>query len=1367
MLRTANNDCAQQVHGSVILNTFFKTTSGSTICIRMTYFVVTGLLFHIFIGLPFLASELIHSITPSRIILHFPDHPQQLYHIPKFHIRSKQAITINSSIILPETATNIKVYIPPSSSKSISTDLCRTLVAHEPFDGSYKLFASPDLSKFNSHFPFHKLPYYLVEIHNFSHFPVTIDPDTVIGSISTDTPPSTSGNIHTLTNILQHPFNNNFSLNQDPEFKPPSDCLPGHTSPSSSSPTTLDVLFSAMTEHTLSDSEIIERQHDLQSKGHFQRSISEVLATNRASSLEAETDHPFTPKADDILLNEINIEHLSNEQQLHVRELLKNNLNCFTRFEYDLGNCNLFEATAPLLTDQNQIIYAKYVPISNQFRDPAQKLIDNYVRCGVLEPTTDTCIFTSNIFIIKKKNNKFRLIFDGRLISKHCHNLPLSLGNIEEIFCNFSGCRFLTSLDVQKAYDQISVDLKTSKLLSFFGPNGKRYRYKRLGQGLKFSSFYLNKMMNIILNDIPHTYHYADDVFIASPKHHTFKDHLELLERVIQAFHKANVKLSLAKMQIAAQQVDFLGLTWTVNKLSIPRSKLNAYYSLKIPRTFKEARLLINSLAFYRRFIPNFSHLISPILELIKEGKKAFKWLPIHQSAVNSLISSLEKGSSVHIPDPSKPFIIRTDASFVAAAALVNQVDDDGYEALVCAVSRSFTQSERKLAPVHKELLTLLYTLNSCDYILRGAKLRIFCDAKCIAFIKTCSLSSPYLARLALDLSVYDFEVFHVPGTLNVEADALSRLHFKNDEILTNDKILNNSMTKEESLRFLQYLTIPTNFRLTVSEIRQLISSEPLKTELDKQVKTKYRGLCKTTNDNSVDVKRGKKTHEPRYSNYHPLERRQPRPRFHDERQDKFNDQPSVFCTQPLSSIPFATAFSTAGDQLPSSFTIFALNSIVGLAPQISDTLETLPIKTRLFTTGSISLNDFHKAQEADVHISGILQQSPLPSKFIIKDKILHRLTGTGFKPYLPASLELLLFQSTHFHILAGHRAATAMISQIKDSFFIPDLNNKVKTFTANCFLCKLAKSAKTPTSSQGKTRQAFRPRSHLAFDIFTLPHCNSYRYVYTFICSFSLYTINVKAKTKTTEEILAAFLHIFALWSTIPLFVYSDGEAGLSTDTAKRFFDSFKVTAIQGPAHSPWANLAERSVDKSKAFLRSVLFSDSTLPWTQALDLATIAMNQTKTIYNYTPYQLFYNSPHLDNPFLVTETICNNITQYMDLVTKRYNDMVTTVNKERTESINSRQTAINKRKKLRSFEIDDLVLVKNLTIEKDKATKARYTGPYVVLGKPSSHSYVLASPQKPSIPHKTAHINHIIPFTHNLDSASINPVSLVPAKTE
>ena len=1533
----ANNDASQVVEGRVKLFFSLIDSKGKRIALKTEFLIVSGLTHDVFVGTPLLNSPQVNHITRDAIFFNPIDcfkNPQAIFSKTSPHL---QEVMLTHHLNARVKATKSKT-VQPKCAQRIPINC---VISSETDPDTLHYFQPSE--KFHRKFPsLHVMQQTVLPSDNVSIFvintssrPVKLHRHTHLGTVKSvaktemiiepiqnyvkadKVPEQTDPDLTQLNNVKIEQIHKDFEL------------IP--------IPTTFcnHAFTSNMHDHPNTPEENEERKQDFKNLGYFQKTVSETLNDSKnIPSLEYTGKNQFKPKSDADLLSEINLTHLSPHHQALAKAMLERNITAFQRHPLDIGCCKGITAFAPLTTPNPPILYAKYVPIPLAYKEPAQKLIDEYCAAGVLAPTNKPCRFTSNIFIIPKKDGTFRLIFDGRILSKYCQQLPIALGNFDEIFSNLTDKSFVSKLDLSKAYDQLAVDDETSQLLSFFGPDARRYVYKRSGQGLKFSSFFLNQAMDSILFGMKDVHSYCDDIFITGDTN--FEDHLEKLEQVIKRFQDHNVKLNIAKLEIAPETLDFLGLTWSRNKLSIPKSKITAYTNLKQPKSIKEARFLVNSLSFYRRFIPKFSDTIYPILELIKENEKTpkpkrkFNWTEKHQNAVDKLVTQIENGMSIYLPRKDRMFIIHTDASYVAAAATVSQVDDDGHTRLVAAVSRTFNTSERRTAPVHKEILSLLYCLTSLNYILRGHFLRVFADAKSLTLLKTCSTSSPYLSRLAMELSIYDFELFHLPGKLNIEADALSRMTKTQDKILSSDKQKGTAMTKEESLLFLEFLTIPVDHHITQTEIRNLLTSEPLRTELKAKVKSRLASAKKTKENNGPQTVKSKKTRQPKYVKSHPLEKVPPRncalnsltnfttlaspppptslsqsppvislttnypainpakvntvilppelypsvsaatdqdtstefsdteselsqseneeqdfyehsslndfacanltclihgsPQeeisesrplhacsphdkhnglvnvttdiqpshtdllailtdsdrhyLHDCASDKQSETPSGVPCDPTSAPCHVNehAETNSSDTLCLSLSAFehkaltpsvtfSLNNTVGVHNvKLSDSISELQTKSDILTTGKLTVDEFKSAQQLDKKIQELKDslQEKRSLQFTERQGILCKKVNDKFLPILPQCLEKFLFNCEHFHVTAGHRSATAMIADLKTKFFIFNMKQKVLQFCKDCYICSIAKSQNMKSALSGTTKKAEFPKQIMSFDIFGgLPADDEgHRWVYTFIDNFSLFVINIKAKTKSTKEILGAFLQVFSIYSSIPDVVVSDNESGLMTKEALDFFASFSIAHNPGAAHAHWRLLAEpAAIKKTKSFLRAACKTDPSQLWPQALSLATIALNNTKTSHGFAPSEIFYGNTKRQKTLIESETKASNMDEYMTLVQKNFDSVLKQVFEARKQSTEHRAKLVNQHRAEKNFQENQLVWLKSIAsaTSPNRALKLKNLGPFRILRKINDHTFHLARLSNPSKSDRIAHASHLEAYRSQVDMTPIN----------
>lgn len=282
----------------------------------------------------------------------------------------------------------------------------------------------------------------------------------------------------------------------------------------------------------------------------------------------------------------------------------------------------------------------------------------------------------------------------------------------------------------------------------------------------------------------------------------------------------------------------------------------------------------------------------------------------------------------------------------------------------------------------------------------------------------------------------------------------------------------------------------------------------------------------------------------------------------------------------PINSLIKDTAacFQISGDSCPT----FDLNQTAQInAVILEETLPDLALKSSIINDGVISKSMFVDAQNLDPKIAS-LKQSVRPGKIAVKiiDDVACKRVKGKYLPILPKCLETMLLYSEHFHVLAGHRSATTIIQSISEKFYMFDIKQKVTQFCKNCYICSVAKSLKMRKATQGETKKAKEPREILSFDIFGGLNTSEdgYKYVYSFVDNFSLFVVNVKAKTKTTPELLSAFLHVFAIWGRFPSIVCSDNESGLMNKEASDFFASFGITHNPGASHAHWRLLSEGS---------------------------------------------------------------------------------------------------------------------------------------------------------------------------------------------
>ena len=91
------------------------------------------------------------------------------------------------------------------------------------------------------------------------------------------------------------------------------------------------------------------------------------------------------------------------------------------------------------------------------------------------------------------------------------------------------------------------------------------------------------------------------------------------------------------------------------------------------PHNIKEVQSFLGFANFYRRFILNFSEIVTPLTRPTCKDTP-FKWEDKQQKAFNELKNAFYYAPILTHFDPNDPIVIETDASDYAIAAILSQI---------------------------------------------------------------------------------------------------------------------------------------------------------------------------------------------------------------------------------------------------------------------------------------------------------------------------------------------------------------------------------------------------------------------------------------------------------------------------------------------------------------------------------------------------------------------------------------------------------------------------------------------------------------------------------------------------------------------
>lgn len=503
--------------------------------------------------------------------------------------------------------------------------------------------------------------------------------------------------------------------------------------------------------------------------------------------------------------------------------------------ERGLGRTTL--TTHAIDTGDAAPIRQRYYRMSPEKQRILVEQLDQMLEEDVVEPCESP--WSSPVLLTPKKNGELRFCLDSRKLNSITKKDAYSLPYISEILDNLSDAKYLSSLDLSKSFWQILIKEEDRQKTAFYIPTRGTYQFKSMAFGLTNAPATQQRLVDALFYgpEFEHkVFVFVDDVIIVS---NNYEQHIALLRRVLDKLKMANLTINFTKSQFFRTQLKYLGYVVDSDGLHADPEKVESITNYPTPTNRKEVRRFIGTASWYRRFIPNFSTLATPLNKLTSQGKNApaFVWSSEADEAFRKLKNHLITAPILSCPDYSKPFEVHTDASDYGIGGVLTQTLD-GQEKVIAYMSKSLSQQERNYSATEREALAVLIAVEHWRcYLDNGLKFTVYTDHSSLKWFLNINNPTGRLARWGIRLSAHNFEIKHRKGSENVVPDSLSR----SVPVSTIDSVLNIPAQKTNDTWFLNIFkgcqNSPTsflNYRIADGRLfRYMKSINPLTREFE------------------------------------------------------------------------------------------------------------------------------------------------------------------------------------------------------------------------------------------------------------------------------------------------------------------------------------------------------------------------------------------------------------------------------------------------------------------------------------------------------------------------------------------------------
>ena len=162
---------------------------------------------------------------------------------------------------------------------------------------------------------------------------------------------------------------------------------------------------------------------------------------------------------------------------------------------------------------------------------------------------------------------------------------------------------------------------------------------------------------------------FVDDILIYSQLEEEHEDHWRV---VLQFLRDHQLYAKFSECEFWLTRVRFLGHVVSASGVSVDPEKVEAVMSWERPKSVFEIRSFLGLIGYYRRFIEDFSRLVTPMMRRTRKEVK-FEWNDLCEKTFQTLKRRLTSAPILIVPEMEQRYTVYYDASKAGLGCILMQ----------------------------------------------------------------------------------------------------------------------------------------------------------------------------------------------------------------------------------------------------------------------------------------------------------------------------------------------------------------------------------------------------------------------------------------------------------------------------------------------------------------------------------------------------------------------------------------------------------------------------------------------------------------------------------------------------------------------
>ena len=415
----------------------------------------------------------------------------------------------------------------------------------------------------------------------------------------------------------------------------------------------------------------------------------------------------------------------------------------------------------PVYVKPHRMEYAREAAL----REIVEELVDANIVVESVSP------YSSRVVMVPKKDGSFRMAVDYRLLNKKTVKDRYPMPDIEWCLNKLSGAELFITVDLYSGYYQIPV-AEESQACTAFSTRDGHYHFLRMPFGLVNGCSVFQRAMNNLMVKLRKEgiVVYIDDLVIGGK---SVAELLEKFRRLLEVLKESGFTINLKKSHFFKTTIEFLGFEVSKTGVRPGSVKTRAVENFPVPQTVQQVQQFLGLAGFFRKFVPRFSLVASPLFALLKKEAE-FVWGQEQEEAFDALKKVLSSRPLLMLFDPRRELELHTDASKDGLAGILLMQTEEALQP-ISYFSKKTTAAESNYHSYELEVLAVVASVERFRHYLIGKFFIIRTDCSAVRDTYEKRDMNARVARWFLKLQEYDFKMEHRPGSSMRHVDALSR----------------------------------------------------------------------------------------------------------------------------------------------------------------------------------------------------------------------------------------------------------------------------------------------------------------------------------------------------------------------------------------------------------------------------------------------------------------------------------------------------------------------------------------------------------------------------------------------------------------